>query len=429
MNTQNHTHLQRFLVGGAVRDSLLGMEQKDHDWIVVGSTTDDMLALGYKQVGKCFPVFLDPIKKEEHALARMERKVAPGYHGFVVMSDQHVSLEDDLLRRDLTINAIAQSEDGTLIDPHNGQRDLNNGVLRHVSSAFSEDPVRVLRVARFMARYAPRGFTVAPETMELMRQMVSNGEVDNLVSERIWAELSRALTEPKPSAFLSTLRACGALARILPEVDALYGVKQSAEWHPEIDTGVHVEMVMDQAAMRWPGDMNTGFACLTHDLGKALTPKDMLPKHHGHELSGLVPLRELCARLAVPALTRQIAETVCEHHLGAHRLFEMRSGSVLNLLGAVSNGLRSAYMLETFARACEADKRGRATLEENPYPQADHLRALYATTLTVSAQPFVEQGLKGLDMAEAMRLARLRAIQTIHGKLRNPPKPNRPRSL
>lgn len=411
---------QRYLVGGAVRDQLLGLEQKDLDWVVVGASPEEMTAAGYLQVGKDFPVFLHPQTKDEHALARVERKVGHGYRGFEVVADKSVSLEDDLRRRDLTINAIAQREDGSFVDPHGGRTDLDNGVLRHVSEAFAEDPVRVLRVARFMARYADRGFVVAPETMDLMSSMVRAGEVDHLVAERVWAEMAKALVEPRPSAFLATLRQCGALARILPEVDALYGVEQAAEWHPEIDTGIHVEMVLDQAAKHWPGDLATAFACLTHDLGKALTPKDLLPKHHDHERAGLPPLAALCDRLRVPTELRRNAAVVCEHHLGSHRAFEMRTGSVLSLLEVASNGLRSQSSLETFVRACEADKRGRAGLEEKPYPQADHLRLAYKVVKGVSAQPFVEKGLTGEDMAQAMRAARLRAIQEIHGKLRKP---------
>ena len=430
MNEQTST-IKAYLVGGAVRDLLLGLPQKDRDWVVVGAEPAQMEALGYQQVGKDFPVFLHPDTKEEYALARIERKVGLGYTGFSVDASKHVTLEEDLARRDLTINAIAQDANGNLVDPYGGQADLQNRILRHVSPAFVEDPVRVLRVARFMARYANQGFEVAPETMALMRTMVDQGEVDHLVPERIWAELAKALVEPRPAAFLATLRACGALERILPEVDALYGVEQAAQWHPEIDTGIHTEMVLEQAAQRWPGDLGTAFACLVHDLGKALTPKDQLPKHHGHELGGLPPVKALCERLRVPAQLQRDAAMVCEHHLGAHRLFEMRTGSVLSLLEKVSNGLRSAQSVEVFARSCEADKRGRAGLEENPYPQADHLRALYKAIRGISSRPFVDQGLTGPDMGQAMRVARLEAISAIHGKLRetapNNPPAQRPR--
>lgn len=414
---------QRYLVGGAVRDLLLGLEQKDQDWVIVGADPADMLAAGYQQVGKDFPVFLHPQTKEEHALARVERKVGVGYRGFETVADRTVSLEDDLKRRDLTINAIAQCEDGTLVDPHGGAQDLDARILRHVSPAFSEDPVRVLRIARFMARYSHLGFTVAEETMQLMKDMVVAGEVDHLVPERVWAELSKALVEPKPSAFLATLHECGALARILPEVEALYGIEQAAQWHPEIDTGIHTEMVLDQAAKHWPGDLDTAFACLTHDLGKALTQKDKLPAHHGHEEAGLKPLAELCERLRVPTKLRRQAAAVCEHHLGAHRLFEMRPGSVLTLLEATTDGLRSPQFLETFARACEADKRGRAGLEDRPYPQAEHLRQVFKAAKGVSAQPFLEKGLRGEEMGEVIKLARIRAVHEVHNAVRTPQKP------
>ena len=423
------TTFQRYLVGGAVRDQLLGLPQKDRDWVIVGANAQELLDLGYKNVGKDFPVFLHPQTKEEHAMARQERKVGAGYRGFEVVSDPSVTLEDDLRRRDLTINAIAQKEDGTLVDPYGGKQDLQAGILRHVSEAFQEDPVRVLRVARFMARYADKGFVVAPETMQLMKDMVTSGEVDHLVPERVWAEMAKALVEPRPSAFLSTLRECGALARILPEVDALYGVEQAAEWHPEIDTGVHVEMVLDQAAKHWPGDLATAFSCLTHDLGKALTPKDTLPKHHGHEEAGLEPLHALCDRLRIPTNLRRNAAVVCEHHLGAHRLFEMRPGSVIDLLAVASDGLRSPSSLEVFVRACEADKRGRLGLEDRPYPQADHLREIFAAVKLVSAAPLVEKGLKGEKMAEAMRLARIKAIHEVHSKVRKAQPPAPPRRM
>lgn len=419
--------IKHFLVGGAVRDQLLGIPSKDKDWVVVGADPQDMIGLGYQQVGKDFPVFLHPQTKDEHALARIERKSGSGYRGFDVQADKDVTLEDDLRRRDLTINAIALAEDGSFVDPYGGRDDLRSGILRHVSEAFSEDPVRVLRVARFMARYAHKGFSVAPETMELMRAMVEGGEVDHLVSERVWAEMAKALVEPTPSAFLATLRECGALTKILPEVDELYGVEQAAQWHPEIDTGIHVEMVIDQAAKHWPGDLATSFACLMHDLGKGLTPKELLPKHHGHEEAGIEPVLAVCERLRVPTFLRQCAAIACEHHLGAHRVFEMRSGSLMNLLEATSNGLRSAETLEVFVRACEADKRGRAGLEDQPYPQADHIRAVYQAARAVSAQPLVEKGLTGLGMREAMRAARIRAVHEIHGKLRKPEAPNAPR--
>jgi tRNA nucleotidyltransferase (CCA-adding enzyme) len=330
-----------YLGGGAVRDGLLGRPVVDRDFVVVGSTPEAMRSLGYRPVGKDFPVFLHPETGEEHALARTERKSGHGYRGFEVHSDAAVTLEQDLARRDLTINAIARDADGTLTDPFGGVRDIEARVLRHVSPAFVEDPLRVLRVARFAARFAPLGFTVAEETMALMRQMVEAGEVDHLVAERVWTETRRALGEAQPSAFVRVLRACGALAVLLPEVDALYGVPQRAEFHPEVDTGVHLELVLDMAAKLAPGDDVVGFCALTHDLGKALTPTAELPRHVGHEHRGLAPLRELTARLKVPTEHAALAELVCREHLNAHRALELKPATVLKLLTAL-DALRKA---------------------------------------------------------------------------------------
>lgn len=415
-----------YLVGGAVRDELLGAPVRDQDFVVVGATGDQMLAAGFKQVGKDFPVFLDD-DGTEYALARAERKVGPGYHGFEFLADASVSLEEDLLRRDLTINAIARNlVTGELVDPYNGQHDLANGVLRHVSPAFAEDPVRILRVARFMARYADRGFTVAPETMDLMRSMVENGEVDHLVPERVWAEFTKACNETQPSKFLATLRDCGALARILPEVDALYGVPQVETHHPEVDTGIHTEMVLDMAVRIAPGDNMVAFAALTHDLGKALTSADVLPRHPGHESSGLKPLNELINRWKVPAEHAALAKAVCEHHLVAHQAFEVRTGTLLNLLEAV-DGLRRPARWDAFINACEADKRGRLGRFDTDYPQAQHLRAVREVAVAVSAAPIIAKGYEGAEIKEQMRAARLRAIQEIHAPVRKVEKPNPPR--
>ena len=422
------TTFKTYLVGGAVRDELLDLPQKDQDYVVVGATPEHMIAAGFSQVGKDFPVFLHPKTKEEYALARVERKTAPGYHGFEVRADASVTLEEDLQRRDLTINAIAKDEHGNLVDPYNGQRDLKLGVLRHVSEAFAEDPVRILRVARFMARYGKQGFTVAPETMDLMKTMVANGEVDHLVPERVWAEMSKALTEPQPSAFLSTLRACGALARILPEVDALYGIEQDERWHPEIDSGIHTEMVIDQAAKHWPKDLAVAFCALTHDLGKALSPKDKLPSHHGHEEAGVVPLANMCQRLKVPSNLHKAALAVCVHHLGAHRVFEMRPGSVMELLKATSDGLRSPQIFETFVRACEADKRGRLGLEDKDYPSADHLRECWRLMKTVSAKPFADAGMEPMKIKERLEIERIKVIHQFHSPQRQVQKPNAPKT-
>ncbi|MEW9571992.1 multifunctional CCA addition/repair protein [Rhodanobacter sp. Si-c] len=398
-----------YLVGGAVRDKLLGRPEGDHDYVVTGARPDDLLALGYKPVGKDFPVFLHPDSGEEYALARTERKSGRGYHGFVFQTDPAVTLEQDLARRDLTINAIAQDERGALVDPWGGVRDIEARVLRHVSPAFVEDPVRLLRVARFAARFEPLGFRVADETMVLLGRMVAAGEVDHLVPERVWAETRKALAEPRPSAFLRVLRGCGALRVLFPEVDALYGVPQRAEFHPEIDTGMHMEMVLDAAAGIAPGDDLVGFCALTHDLGKALTPADELPRHLMHEQRGVTPLRALAARLKVPAEHAALAELVCREHLNAHRALELKPATVLKLLGAL-DALRRPERLETFLAACTADKRGRLGHGHDDYPQADYLRRARTAAAAVAAAPFVAQGLQGPAIGEAMERARTRAI-------------------
>ena len=404
--------MKTFLVGGAVRDRLLGLPVRDRDYVVVGGRPQDLLDLGYKPVGKDFPVFLHPRTGEEYALARTERKTGRGYHGFAFDTAADVTLEDDLRRRDLTINAIAEDESGALIDPFGGAADLHDRILRHVSPAFAEDPVRVLRVARFAARFAASGFRIADETLTLMRQIVQACEADHLQAERVWAETQKALGEPKPSAFLHALRDCGALEVLFPEVDALFGVPQRAEFHPEIDTGTHVEMVLDMAARLAPGDDLVGWCALTHDLGKALTPKDELPRHLRHEHHGVAPLRALSARLKVPSEHATLAELVCRHHLEAHRAFELRPATVLELLETL-DGFRRPGRLRLFLLACEADKRGRLGLAEAAYPQADYLRAAQAAAAAVVAAPFVAQGLSGMAIGTAMRAARLRAIDTV----------------
>jgi tRNA nucleotidyltransferase (CCA-adding enzyme) len=401
-----------YLVGGAVRDKLLKRPVTDHDHVVVGALPDELLALGYRPVGKDFPVFLHPVTGEEHALARTERKTGRGYHGFVFQADASVTLEQDLARRDLTINAIAEDEHGALTDPYHGVRDIEAGILRHVSPAFVEDPVRVLRVARFAARFAPLGFSIADETMTLMRQMVRDGEVDHLVPERVWAETRKALGEPQPSAFLRVLRECGALAVLFPELDALYGVPQRAEFHPEIDTGVHLEMVLDAAARIAPGNDLVGFCALTHDLGKALTPIDELPRHLGHEHRGMAPLRALAERLKVPTEYAVLAEQVCREHLNAHRAFELKPATVLKLLTAL-DALRRPERLDVFLAACEADKRGRLGQENSEYPQADYLRAARAAATSVNATSFIEQGLSGPAIGKALEAARTHAISVL----------------
>ncbi|MET1162928.1 MAG: multifunctional CCA addition/repair protein [Pseudoxanthomonas sp.] len=398
-----------YLVGGAVRDRLLGLEPGDRDHVVVGATPEQMLAQGFKPVGRDFPVFLHPRTGEEYALARTERKSGRGYRGFVVDTDPSVTLEEDLSRRDFTVNAIAQDEAGQLIDPLGGVRDLEARVLRHAGAAFAEDPLRVLRAARFMARFASLGFNIAPETMALMREMASTGELAELVPERVWQELSRALRSPTPSAFLRTLRECGALAEVLPEIDALYGVPQRAEFHPEVDTGVHQEMVSDMAAKLAPGEDVIGFAALTHDLGKALTPADVLPKHIGHEQTGVAPLKALCERLKVPAAHRELAILACREHLNVHRLAELRDATVHELL-ARCDAFRKPERIAQLALVCEADKRGRLGSEDADYPQGRELLRLHAAAMAVTARDIDDETINGPAMGEALRKARIAAI-------------------
>ncbi|MBJ6985619.1 multifunctional CCA addition/repair protein [Luteimonas sp. MC1750] len=401
--------MEIYLVGGAVRDRLLGLPPGDRDWVVVGSTPEAMLSAGFRAVGRDFPVFLHPDTGEEHALARTERKSARGHRGFVVDAAPTVTLEEDLGRRDFSINAIAERPDGSLVDPHGGQADIEARVLRHVGPAFSEDPLRVLRAARFMARFAALGFTVADETSALMRGMVAGGELADLVPERVWQELVRALRSPRPSAFLRTLRDCGALAVVLPEVDALYGVPQRAEYHPEVDTGVHVELVCDMAATLAPGDDAIGFAALVHDLGKALTPDNELPKHIQHEQRGVRPVRELCARLRVPAAHRDLAVVACREHLNVHRLAELRDSTVHDLL-ARCDGFRRPERTTQLATVCEADKRGRTGLQDQPYPQAAELVRLRDAAAAVTGADIAHLELEGPAFGEALRKARVAAI-------------------
>ena len=401
--------MKTYLVGGAVRDELLGRTAGDRDYVVVGATPDKMLALGFLPVGKDFPVFLHPQSKEEYALARSERKTAAGYHGFVFHTDADVTLEQDLVRRDFTVNAIAQDENGNLFDPFNGRQDIENKILRHVSPAFAEDPVRILRAARFMARFAESGFSIAPETLELMRLMVANGEVDALVSERVWQELKRALEEPRPSAFIQTLRDCGALKILFPEIDALFGVPQRIEFHPEVDAGLHTQMVCDMAAKLAPGNAMLGFAALTHDLGKALSPKDQLPKHIGHEQSGLEPLANLCQRFKVPVDYRDLAEIVCREHLNVHRLDEMKASTVHDLI-ARCDGFRKPERIDQLGLFCEADKRGRLGLENTAYPSRTLLNKYHAAAISVTFKDIDSAGLQGPQISEAMRRARIKAI-------------------
>ncbi len=400
-------------VGGCVRDALLGRPVNDRDWVVVGATPDDLLAAGFRPVGRDFPVFLHPQTHEEYALARTERKTAPGYHGFVFHAAADVTLEQDLARRDLTINAMARDAQGTIVDPFGGQRDLAQRVLRHVSPAFAEDPVRILRLARFAARFAD--FTVAPETQALMRQMVAAGEVDALVPERVWQELARGLMEPRPSRLLEVLRDCGALARVLPELDALWGVPQRADYHPEVDTGVHTLMVMDMAA-RIDAPLPARWAALMHDLGKGSTPADVLPKHIGHEMRSVDLARRVCERLRVPTDCRDAALLAAREHGNIHRSLDFDAAALMRLLERC-DALRRPALLDHVLDACEADHRGRAGLQDRPYPQRARLKRALAAAQAVdagaaAATVMVDGPRRGEAIAQAVHQARVAAVKT-----------------
>jgi tRNA nucleotidyltransferase (CCA-adding enzyme) len=402
--------MQVYLVGGAVRDELLGIPAKERDWVVVGSTREELLRLRYREVGRDFPVFLHPDTHEEYALARRERKVAPGYRGFSVEFGPEVTLEEDLARRDLTINAMARASDGTLFDPYGGRRDIEARTLRHVSEAFIEDPVRVLRVARFAARFAPLGFRVEPDTLSMMRDMVARREVDALVAERIWQETEKALRETAASAFFGVLRECGALQRIYPEIDALFGVPQPARWHPEIDTGVHTLMVLDQAA-RLSDDPRVRFAALVHDLGKGTTPRAEWPSHHGHEERGVALIEALAERLRIPGDYRELAVIVARHHGIVHRAFELKPRTVLEFIER-ADALRRPERFAQALLACEADSRGRTGLEEQPYPQRGYIIA--ARSAAASIKPAAEDlAASGPEIAAALRSRRLEAVAAV----------------
>lgn len=400
--------MKTYLVGGGVRDNLLGLAIKDRDWVVVGSSPEEMLKQGYQAVGKDFPVFLHPKTHEEYALARTERKTAPGYKGFTVHAEADVTLEQDLERRDLTINAIAQAKDGTLIDPFNGQQDLNDKVLRHVSPAFTEDPVRVLRIARFAARF---GFTIADETKQLIQQMVIHKELEHLVPERVWQELAKALATKQPSLFFMALRDGGALLALFPEIEHLFGVPQVAKWHPEVDTGIHVMMVIDQAA-KLSDDISVRFAALCHDLGKGTTPADILPHHYGHEDRSIKLTQVLCKRLRVPKDIQSLALKVAEYHTHVHRLFEMKAKTILNVIEALDS-FRRPERFEQFLLAAEADSRGRTGFENAEFPNIAAFRHCFDAVQAISAKQFVSQGLQGLAIAEALRKSRIAAIKQI----------------
>lgn len=401
--------METYLVGGAVRDALLGRPVHDRDWVVVGATAEALINQGYRQVGKDFPVFLHPDSGEEYALARTERKTGAGYHGFSVDAGTHVTLEEDLLRRDLTINAIAQDQNGELTDPWHGQQDIRDKWLRHVSPAFAEDPVRILRTARFAARYAPLGFRVAEETNTLMRQMVDNGEANALIAERVWQELSRALLEPAPQAFFSTLRDCGALKVILPEVDALWGIPQRAEFHPEIDCGAHLLLCLEQAALA-EADGPTRYAVLCHDLGKATTPTELLPRHHGHEERSAVIAQSLSERLRAPTDWRTLATYTAQYHTHCHRASELRASTLLDTLMS-ADALRRPERLERFLIACLCDARGRLGFENSPYPQADIMRRAALAMRAVDAGAIANNTSNKSKLPEIIRRARIESVK------------------
>ncbi|WP_126443754.1 multifunctional CCA addition/repair protein [Sulfuricystis multivorans] len=398
-----------FCVGGAVRDQLLGLPVQDRDWVVVGSTPEEMLAQGFTPVGKDFPVFLHPQTHEEYALARTERKSGHGYHGFTFHTAPDVTLEDDLARRDLTINAIAKAEDGTLIDPFGGRSDLAKKILRHVSASFAEDPVRILRVARFAARFTD--FSVAAQTLELMRSMVISGEVDHLVAERVWQELARGLMEAKPSRMFEVLRSCGALARLLPELDRLWGVPQRADFHPEVDCGVHVMLVIDMAA-RLGLSLPARFAALTHDLGKGMTPAEILPRHVGHEQRSVALLEPLCERLRVPGDCRDLARLVARYHGDIHKVAELRPETKLEILERCDALRRAARFAEILA-ACEADYRGRLGWEEKSYAAADLWRRLLAAVQSVDAGAIAQTCADPRQIPARIHRARIAAIKAL----------------
>jgi len=401
--------MKRYLVGGAVRDALLGLEVREKDWVVVGATPEEMAAAGYLPVGKDFPVFLHPQTKEEHALARTERKTGRGYKGFSFHTGPEVTLEDDLVRRDLTVNAIAQDQDGRLIDPHGGRRDLDARLLRHVSEAFCEDPVRILRVARFHARFAPLGFRVADETLALMRRMVADGEADHLVPERVWQETRRALMVPAPGAFFRTLQDCGALARVMPELAALDGVPQRADYHPEVDSFVHTLMCIDAAA-RYDYPLEVRYAALVHDLGKAATPEGELPSHRMHDLRGGPLVERFSERLRVPASCRDLALVHTREHLVIHQALQLRPQTLLGLLermGAFARGERFEQVLQ--ASLCDA--RGRLGFEECDYPPADYLRAARIAASEIQAADVMREGVSGAAIGEALKEQRIRRLK------------------
>ncbi len=398
-----------YLVGGAVRDKLLNLPVKDHDWVVTGATPEMMIKQGFTPVGKDFPVFLHPETQEEYALARTERKTAAGYHGFQFHADTKVTLEEDVKRRDLTINALAEDADGKLIDYVNGKKDLDQRLLRHVSPAFSEDPVRILRIARFAARFSSLEFKIADETMQLMCDMVRDGEVNALVPERVWQEMSRALTEPSPKVFFETLRECGALKILFPEIDRLFGVPQPEEHHPEIDTGIHTMMVLEQACLL-SNDPVVRFAALTHDLGKGTTKKEILPHHYGHEERGYYLVTKLCKRYKIPNQYRQLAEITARYHTQVHRAFEVKPKTLVKLFNQ-TDAFRKPQRFQQFLLACIADSHGRTGYETYDYQQAPFLSKLRNKTAQVDVQEIIKDGYRNEHISEELHRRRIKLVK------------------
>ena len=397
-----------YRVGGAVRDKLLDYPSDENDWVVVGSSPEEMVELGYQPVGQDFPVFINTKSGEEYALARTERKSGHGYQGFAFHTAPDVTLEDDLIRRDLTINAMAEDHDGSIIDPHGGQQDLANKVLRHVSDAFTEDPLRVLRVARFAARYHHLGFSIAAETLQLMTEISASGELQHLVAERVWKETDRALCERSPDIYIQVLRDCGALALLFPEVEKLFGVAQRADYHPEVDTGIHILMSLQQAA-RLSDSSPIRFSVLVHDLGKGITPDHVLPSHSGHEARGLPLVKDVCDRLKVPNEHRQLAMVVTEFHLLCHKAFELKPETILKLLKAIG-ALKSSSRLDDFLTCCEADARGRTGFEDRDYPSSAYLREAREIVIKTDIADLVEAGISGAEIGQQLSLRQTAAL-------------------
>ena len=407
--------MKTYLVGGAVRDKLLDIPVKDNDWVVTGATPEEMLKNNFTPVGKDFPVFLHPTTHEEYALARTERKTAAGYHGFKFVTDSTITLKQDVMRRDLTINALAQDSEGNIIDFVNGQHDIEHKILRHVSPAFAEDPVRILRIARFAARFAPLGFTIANETMQLMKDMVSNGEVDALVAERVWQELEKTLAEPAPDVFIEVLRECGALKVLFPEIDRLFGVPQVKEHHPEIDTGVHTMMVLQQSCLL-SEDPVVRFAALTHDLGKGTTEKEVLPHHYGHEERGYHLLKDLCKRYKIPNRYRQLGEIMTQYHTHVHRAFEVKPKTLLKVLNT-TDAFRKPERFNHFLIACTADSLGRTGYEDYNYKQAPFFAKIREKAAQVDIQEIIKDGFEKEKISEELYRRRLAIIKIEKNKV------------